>query len=308
MRADRLRGYGLALVAAALWATLGLFYGGLEAYGLSRLTIVFYRAALTATMLFIVLGLPFGFAQDRRRRDWLRVARRDWLLFAALGLLGVAVFFVIYIDAIARIGMGMAAVLMYTAPAWVTLLSTIFFKERLGGPKIIAVLLACGGCALVGQVYNLASVRLNLLGILAGLGAGLTYGLYTLFSKVAQRRYTSWATLAYALGLGALFMLPLQSPPDLVRAVTTPAALFWLLMLALVPTLGGGVAFNAALRRIPASSASIVATLEPVIATLLGWAFLDERLEPLQLLGAGLILAAVVTLQLESRGTLLDSQ
>jgi DME family drug/metabolite transporter len=216
------------------------------------------------------------------------------------GLTGVAAFFVVYIDAIARIGMGMAAVLMYTAPAWVTLLSGLFFKERLGGLKVVAVLLACGGCALVGQVYDLASVRLNLLGILAGLGAGLTYGLYTLFSKVAQRRHTSWATLAYALGLGALFMLPLQSPADLIRAVTTPVSLFWLLMLALVPTLGGGMAFNGALRRIPASNASIVATLEPVIATLLGWAFLGEQMEMLQLLGAGLILAAVVILQREA--------
>jgi drug/metabolite transporter (DMT)-like permease len=290
----------LALVAAALWATLGLFYRGLETYGLSRLTIVFYRAALTAVILFVVLSW--------RRRDWLRVERRDWFLFLVFGLVGVAAFYVVYIDAIARIGMGMAAVLMYTAPAWVTLLSGLFFKEQLGGLRISAVLLACGGCALVGQVYDLGNVRLNWLGILAGLGAGLTYGLYTLFSKVAQHRYTSWTTLAYALGVGTLFMLPLQSPADLLRAVTTPMSLFWLLMLALVPTLGGGVAFNAALRRIPASSASIVATLEPVIATLLGWMFLDERLEMLQLLGAGLILAAVVILQRESSEPLLDSQ
>jgi DME family drug/metabolite transporter len=149
-------------------------------------------------------------------------------------------------------------------------------------------------------------VRLNLLGILAGLGAGLTYGLYTLFSKVAQRRYTAWTTLAYALGLGALFMLPLQSPADLIRALSTLPSFSWLLMLGLVPTLGGGVAFNAALRRIPASSASIVATLEPAIATFLGWLFLDERLEVWQLMGACLILAAVVILQLESRGSLPD--
>jgi len=156
------------------------------------------------------------------------------------------------------------------------------------------------GCALVGQVYDLTRVRLNWPGILAGLGAGLTYGLYTLFSKAAQRRYTSWATLAYALGFGALFMLPLQSASDLWRAVTDPAALFWLVMMGLVPTLASGVAFNAALRRIPASSASIVATLEPVIAALLGWMFLGERLAAPQLLGAGLILAAVVILQREA--------
>ena len=292
MGSDRLRGYGFAIVAACMWATLGLFYTRLEAYGLSRLTIVFYRAAVTAVALFLVLGW--------RRRDWLRIERRDYLLFGAFGLTGVAAFFVVYIYAIGLTGMGIAAVLMYTAPAWVTLLSAVFFKEQLTGAKGLAVLLACGGCGLIGQVYDLTSVRLNLLGILAGLGAGLTYGLYTLFSKVAQNRYTAWTTLAYALGLGALFMLPLQSAADLTRAATTPTTLLWLLMMGLGPTLGGGVAFNAALRRIPASNASIIATIEPAVATLLGWLFLKERLEPLQLLGAGLILVAVVTLQLES--------
>jgi len=146
-------------------------------------------------------------------------------------------------------------------------------------------------------VYDLAGVRLNLLGILAGLGAGLTYGLYTIFSKVAQRDYTAWTTLVYALSLGTLFMLPWQDWADLGRALASPSALLWLFLLGLVPTLGGGLAFNEALRLVPASSASIIATLEPAIATILGWAFLGERLELLQLVGAGLILSAVVILQ-----------
>jgi DME family drug/metabolite transporter len=139
--ADRLRGYGLALVAASLWATLGLFYTRLEAYGLPRLTIVFYRAAVAAVVLFLVLGW--------RQRVGLRLERRDWFFFLFFGLIGVAAFYVVYIHAIALIGMGMAAVLMYTAPAWVTLLSVVLFKERLGGLKSVAVLLACGGCALI---------------------------------------------------------------------------------------------------------------------------------------------------------------
>jgi DME family drug/metabolite transporter len=292
VRSERLRGYGLALVAAGLWATLGLIYHRLETFGLPRLTIAFLRATVAALILFPALGW--------RRPSWLRVERRDWPLFVALGLFGVAAFFVVYIYAIALTGMGVAAVLMYTAPAWVTLISAVFFKEQLGRLKVGALLLACAGCALVGRVYDLDSVRLNLLGILAGLGAGLTYGLYTIFSKVAQSRYTSWGTLAYALGLGGLFMLPLQPLSDVGHTLTTPAVLFWLLILGLFPTLVGGVAFNAALRRVPASDASIIATLEPAIAAMLGWAFLGEQLELLQLLGAGLILAAVVALQRES--------
>lgn len=289
MRVERLRGYGLALVAASLWATLGLFYRALGAHGLPAITIVFYRALVAAVVLFPLLAW--------RQPASLRLAWREGVFFAAFGLFGVAAFYIVYIYAINLAGMGMAAVLMYTAPAWVTLLSVPLLGERLSGLKVAAVLIAVGGCALVGRIYDPVSVRVNLPGILAGLGAGLAYGLYTLFSKVAQRRHTPWATLAYALGLGALFMLPLQSPGELLRALTTPATLVWLLALGLVPTLAGGVAFNAALRRVPASNASVVATLEPVIAGLLGWAFLHERLDPLQWLGAAMILLAVLTLQ-----------
>jgi len=325
VRSERLRGYGLVLVAAGLWATLGLFYQLLVAYGLPPLTIVFFRAAIAALTLFLVMAWRRhgrGAVTEPLRRDCppaLRPIlsslstiksvgavtaplRRDWPLFVAFGLFGVAAFYVVYIHAIDLVGMGVAAVLMYTAPAWVTLFGALFLGEHLNWLKGGALLLSCAGCALVSRAYDLAGVRLNLLGILAGLGAGLTYGLYTLFSKVAQRRHTAWTTLAYALGIGALFMLPLQSPAALARALTTPPLIFWLLMLGLVPTLGGGLAFNAGLRWMPASDASIVATLEPAIATLLGWAFLGEHLERPQLLGAGLILAAVVILQRENGG------
>lgn len=191
----------------------------------------------------------------------------------------------------------MAAVLMYTAPAWVTILSVVFLGERPTWPKVAAVLLAFGGCALVSRIYDSVSVRLNLVGILIGLGSGFGYGLYILFSKAAHVRYNAATTLAYALGLGALFLLPLQPADALVQGLTTPSLLAWLLMLALIPTLGGGLAFTAALRRIPAINASVGATVEPVIATWLGWAFLDEHLESPQVIGAVLIIAAVVILQ-----------
>lgn len=288
-----LYGYGLVLIAAVLWATIGLFYERLVASGVPPITVVFFRAALTAVMLFI--------GQSACGRGWPRLKRRDLPLFLSFGLVGVAAFWAIYVHAVALIGMGMAAVLMYTAPAWVTILSVVFLGERPTWPKVAAVLLAFGGCALVSRIYDPASVRLNLVGILIGLGSGFGYGLYILFSKAVQRRYNAGTALAYALGLGALFLLPLQSADALVQGLTTPSLLAWLLVLALVPTLGGGLAFTAALRRVPAINASVGATLEPVIATLLGWAFLDERVELPQLLGTLLIIVAVIVLQSEGR-------
>ncbi len=285
----RVGGYGLVLVAAALWATLGLFYKGLAASGLPLLTIVFFRAGIAALALFLAL-----FWRDRAS---LRLSGRDLLFFLAFGLVGVAAFYVVYIHAIDRAGMGVAAVLMYTAPIWVSLYSVLFWGERWTPGRGGALLLAIVGCALVGRAYDPTGMRLNGPGILAGLGAGLAYGAYTLFSKVAQQRHTAWATLAWALGIGALFLLPLQSPPALARALTQPSILFWLVMLGLIPTLGGGLAFNLGLRQVPASNASIIATTEPVIAALLGWAVWGERMEGLQVVGAALVLSAVVLLQ-----------
>lgn len=293
MVSERLRGYLLALLAAVLWATLGLFYRRLAGYGLSALTIAFLRAVVTALILLAALGW--------RQPAALRLARRDLLLFVAFGLFGVAAFYVVYIYAIERTGMGIAAVLMYTAPLWVTLFDALFMGEPFTRLKLAALLLAIGGCVLVSRAYDLGAVHFDAVGILLGLGAGIAYGAYTLFSKVLQRRYSALATLAYALGLGALFLLPLQRPADLLRAVTTPAALLWALALALLPTLGGGVAFNAALRCVPASHASIVATLEPAVAMLLGWAVLGERLEGPQIVGGTLILAAVILPRIETQ-------
>lgn len=288
---ERFRGYALVLTAAALWATLGLFYKGLMTdFNLAPLAIIFWRIAVASVVVWGWLGFW--------QRDALRVARRHWLLFLGYGVVGVAAFYVIYVYAIAQAGVGVAAVLMYTAPVWVTAAGVIIWREPLTVRKGAALALAVFGCGLVGRVYALAEAHFDWLGLLAGLGAGVGYSLYILFSReVSQRGYSPAVAIAYGYGLGALCLLPWQSMGELVRAVTTPALLFWLLALGLIPTLLGGAAFNAGLRTVSASNASIVATVEPVIAAGLGWAVWGERLEAWQLVGAGLIIAGVMLIQ-----------
>lgn len=289
MKTHRLRGYTFVLVAATLWATLGIIFKALIGdYGLSRITIAFFRASLSAVVLFAALAL--------RRPSLLRIAVRDVLFFAAFGLFGIAAFYIVYITAIDLAGMSVAAVLLYTAPAWVALISAVFLGEKLTPVKLVAVTLAMAGCALVARVYDVRGLQLNWLGIVAGLGAGLTYALYSVFNKIGLRRHDGWTVLAYGLLAGSVFLAPLQSPQWLVTALRQPGAVVWLLVLALGPTLGAGLSFNAGLRYVPVSSASIVATLEPVIASLLAFTFLHERLDPAQLVGGGLILAAVIFL------------
>jgi DME family drug/metabolite transporter len=285
----RARGYAFVLMAATLWATLGIIFKALiYDYGLSRITIAFFRASLSALILFAVLA----FRQPRS----LRIIWRDVPFFLTFGLLGIAAFYTVYITAIDLAGMSVTAVLLYTAPVWVAMISAIFLGEPLTKRKTLAVVLAMIGCALVARVYDLHELQLNWLGILTGLGAGLGYALYSVFNKVGLRHHDGWTVLAYGLLFGIVFLTPLQSPWLVFEALRQPGAVIWLIALALGPTLGSGLAFNAGLRYVPVSSASVVATLEPVIASLLAFAVLGERLDPGQLLGGVLILVAVISL------------
>jgi DME family drug/metabolite transporter len=282
------RGYGLVLLAAALWATLGLIFKQLlDTYALPQILISYLRAALGGGV--ILAGLAW------RRQEDLRITRRDMPFFLGFGLMGVAAFFAVYVMAVDLAGVTVAAILLYTAPAWVAVLSACFLGERLDALKVACVALSIAGCALIARVYHVPALSLNGAGLLAGIGSGLTYALFSVFIKVGVRRYSSWTVLGYGYAIGALFLLPFQAARAW-SSLARPGAWLWLGLLVAGPTLGAGAAFAAGVRHVPVSNASVIATLEPLIAALLAYTFLGERLEVPQLVGGGLILGAVILL------------
>ena len=287
---ERMAGYGLVTLGASLWGALGLFYHVvIGVYGLTPLEAVFWRALLASLCLTGWLAW--------RDPAILRIDRRHIGFFLLFGLIGVSATFAIYAYAIRSVGMGVAAVLQYTAPAWVALFSVLVWKESLGRAHLAALALALVGTTLVGRAYDLDAARLNLVGLGAALASGITYAAYVLFIKSATSRgYAARTVLVYALAIGTLFLLPLQSVRSVAMIRANPVLLLWLVGLGVV-TMAAGLAFNAGVKRVSASSASIVATIEPVMAMLLGWAVLGESLEGLQLLGACCVLGAVLMLQ-----------
>jgi DME family drug/metabolite transporter len=283
----RLKGYAFVLLAAVLWGTLGIFYKTLiGVYGLSPLNIAFFRAAFSA--FFLLIGLSV------LRPQWLRVEWRDLPLLGSFGLFGVAAFFFVYVNAIDLVGVAVGAVLLYTAPAWVTLISWRFLGEPITRSRWVALSLAFVGCALVAGIYNLDQIRLNWPGILFGLASGLTYGLYSVFNKAGVRKYPPWTVLFYGMLVGALLLLLAQDLNEVTRALSSSGAVAWLVALALLPTLGSGLAFATGLRFVPVSAASVVANLEPVVATLLAFLILGEVMAGWQVLGGALVITGAV--------------
>lgn len=284
-----LRGYLLVLVAATLWATIGVFYTLLiDDYGMTPLAAATARGALGGLILLAALLLL---------RVDLRVPRADWGWFLAYGVFGVALFFVCYVNAIHLTGVAVAAVLMYTSPVWVALISSRWMGEHLGPSGVAALGLSLLGAALVARVYNPELLRLNLPGVLFGLAAGLTYGLYSIFNKLLVRRNRPWVVQVYGLLIGAGVLLFFAPRGELARGFASGGAMALLIGMAIVPTLLASLSFAAGVQWVPVSVAAIVAMFEPVAAAFFGYVFFGERLDPGQWLGAACILAAVVLLR-----------
>lgn len=285
----RVQGYFLVLVAATLWASIGVFYKFLiGTYGLTPLAAAAARGTAGGSLLLIALLLL---------RVDLRVSRRDWFGFLSYGTIGVALFFISYVNAVNLVGVAMAAVLMYTSPAWVAVISWRWLGERLGRRGVAALALALVGAALVARIYDLAALRLNWLGVLAGLAAGLTYGLYSIFNKLLVRRNRPWVVQLYGLLIGATILLVLVPKADLARGWATPGSVALLIGMGIIPTLLASLSFAIGVQWVPVSVAAIVAMLEPAVATFFGYIFFGERLQLWQWLGAAGILGAVLLLR-----------
>ncbi len=289
-----LRGYLLILLAATLWASIGVFYKYLiNNHGLAPLAAAALRGSVGGLILLLLLLLL---------RVNLRVPRRAWPGLLAYGTVGVALFFICYVNAINLTGVAVAAVLMYTSPAWVALISWRWMGERLTRRGVAALVLALIGAALVARIYNPAALRLSWLGVLAGLAAGLTYGLYSVFNKLLVRQARPWVVQVYGLLIGAGWLVLLAPPGSLAAGWASPTAIALLIGMGIIPTLLASLAFAIGVQWVPVSVAAIVATLEPAVATLFGYLFFAERLEPGQWLGTACILSAVLLLRPEVGG------
>ena len=308
MTNPQLKGILLVLLAATLWGTLGTIYTlGTDRFQLTPLAIVFWRGGLAA----LALGL-LGIGRALTGRGWgmFRVRRADLPIFLTFGLLGVTAFFLLYIYAVVLVGVAAAVVLLYTAPVFVALMAWRFLGEPFGIRKGVALLLTFFGCALVVRAYDPGLLVLNLVGIMCGLGSAFTYALYSILGKLSLKRgypITTMSFFVYLIGASGLLLVALLRGGNngglgqLFTMGTDVGAWSLLLMLALLQTIGALYAYTAGLRYLEAGTASILATFEPVVATLLAAFVLRENLEWPQLVGGALILMSVVILQVRGR-------
>ena len=288
-KARRNIGPALILLAGCFWGSMGIFVRRLTDYGFSSIQIVAIRVTLAALIFCILLLIrdPAGF----------RISVKDIPLFLGLGFGSILFFTVCYFTAITMMPLSTAAILLYTSPIWIMLMSVLFFREKLTGRKLLALALAFAGCVLVSGV---SGEGMTLPGLLVGLGSGIGYGLYSILGTVALRRYSPYTVTTYTFAFAALGAWLICRPADMLAkfaaAPNLPGLVFFCFLTALVTAVIPFLAYTLGLRTVEASRAGILATVEPLVATLIGVAVFSEPLTLLSGLGILLILAAVVLL------------
>jgi len=282
------------IVAGVFWGLMGLFVRLLSAQDFETGGIVQLRSLMAAICFCVTILI--------KDKSLFKIKLKDIWCFLGAGLLAMLTFSYCYYTSMSYISLSAAAILLYTAPIIVVLLSLPIFKEKITSNKIIAVISAFIGCCLVSGIATGAG-QFPMIGILFGLGSGLCYALYSIFAKLAlQRGYNSLTINFYACLLSGLGSLVVWSPAP---AIATLSASSWNVFLVIAT----GVVtcylpylfYTYGLSGLETGKSSVLASLEPVVATLVGVIIFREPMTLTSLIGVILVISAIVILSIDLR-------
>ena len=280
--------YASILAAAALWGIIGVWNRNLMAAGLSPTGIVVVRNFGGMLLLLAVFAV--------KDRGVFRVRREHLKYFFGTGIISVVLFTSCYFSCQKICSLAVASILLYTAPSFVVILSAMLSKEPVTKKKLLALALTLVGCACVCGVFD-GGLTVTFTGILLGLGAGFFYALYSVFGRYALAHYSSMTVTVWTFIFAGPASLVMLRPAEMRAVFTAPSA--WLLAAGLVvfSTVAPYILYTRGLARVESGKASIMASLEPVVAALAGVLIFGEPMGLLTLLGILCVLAGVYILR-----------
>lgn len=280
------------ILAGCLWGAMGIFVRGLAQCGLSSIEICLVRmvvAAILMTIYFLIF-----------KRQALKIKLKDIWLFIGTGVFSLTFFGYCYFTTIQMTSMSVAAVLLYTSPVFVMLLSAVLFKEKITKKKAFCVILAIAGCCFVSGIFNASGTNLPFSGILFGLGSGLGYGLYSIFGRYAiNKGYGALTITYYSFVFSTVALLFITNPIEIISKLSAGDVninICYVIGTAIVVTILPYIFYTLGLTKIENSKAAVLACIEPIMATVFGFLVFHEVLSIGEIAGVLLVVIAIVLL------------
>lgn len=282
----------LVVVAGVLWGIIGYFVRNLQQLGFDSMQIVAIRMAISA-IIFALFALLF-------KRELFVIKLKDLWCFLGTGIISVAVFSFCYFKAIEYSSLSQASILLYTAPIFVMIFSCLLFKEKLTVKKLVSLVLAFTGCMFVTGVFTQGNT-IDFVAVTFGLASGICYALYSIFSRFALNKGYSplTITLYTFIFAGVAAVLVVDVKPVVAYMTNSFYEFGYCVLFAVTSCVLPYVTYTVGLKYIRPSTASIIASIEPVVATVMGAMVFSEAVEiPYGYIGIVLVLSSIVLINL----------
>lgn len=281
------------ILAATMWGTLGVTVKVLSGFGLSPIQMVVVRLFTSV----ILLG-GYLMISDKSK---LRIDKRDIKWFIGTGIFSMLFFNTCYCTAVQLTSLSIAAVLLYTSPIFVTLLSIPIFKENLTIRKLTAMIFSVIGCMLVSGVLSNTAADVSIKGLMFGICAAIGYAIYGILARILVKKYHTFTILFYTFLLASIGGFFVSDVHGIVGIVSNkPVSILVIILAALICNVIPYILFTTALKYIEASRVSIIASVEPVVATVIGIVAFGETLTFVSVIGIVCVLFAIGILSKES--------
>jgi len=277
--------------AAFCWGLIGYFSRPISGKYFSSVQLSMLRSLITLVVLCLII-----FLFDKEK---FKVKIRDFWIFIASGVFSIAFFNICYFISIEKNTLSLAAILLYTAPSFVMIMSYFIFKEKITKQKWIALILSFLGLFFAVGILG-GEIQTSILGLLVGLGSGFGYALYSIFSRIALKKYHCLTVTIYTFLIATICLIPFSEPYQIIETIAQqPKTIFNLLALGIVSTLMPFLLYTKGLENLEVGKASLLTFVEPVVATLVGVIAFKEKMTIFNISGIILIISSIMILNIK---------
>lgn len=282
------------LCAGILWGSMGIFVDELTALGFTTLQAAALRIC-SATLIYIAFLAIKGI-------KYFKIKLCDFPIFAGLGMLSILAMTCFYFAAIQSTSYSIAAILLYTAPIMVSVMSAVFFKEKFTLQKTVALIIAFSGCVLISGLSLGNGIKA--VGIVFGLLSGFAYALYSIFGTVALRKYHPYTVSSFAFvfaSVGALVVCDIPGITANIQLIPSiPVFIIKVLLTGLITAFLPFMLYTIGLKNTAPGKAAIIACVEPLAATVFG-IVKGQMITPAATFGIIFILIAVIIVSIPGK-------
>lgn len=285
--------YALYVITAGImWGLIGIFIKNTARFGFDSLNISLIR--------MIVASISFTVFILLKDKSLLKINIKDIPLFIGTGIVSVALFNFCYFYTIINSEASLAVVLLYTSPVFVVLMSALFFKEKITINKIFALILTFAGCVLVSGISG--GTKIKPLILFTGICSGLFYALYSIFGRLALRKYNPVTVTEYTFIFGLIGVSIVSHPIKTFELISAnPQSIIWCIGIGIVSTVLPYFFYTKGLEKLETGKAAILVAVEPLVGALIGMTVLKESRGILKIAGIILIIISIIILNINSR-------